>query len=84
MAACPLLGISGRRKFRRAREGHDLAEQPRVSIRDIIEQRFGRDGVWGLIDMVIAWDRERYFIAPPIQMTDVAAALIERQRVRLN
>lgn len=69
---------------RRVREGHDLAELSRACIRDTIEQRFGRDGVWGLIDMVIAWDRERYYLAPPMQMTEVATALIERQRVRLN
>ena len=69
---------------RRFRAGEDLAPLTRDAIRDTIQRKFDGDGVWGLIDLVIRSDRERYYIATPYPVTDHAAALIERQRVRMD
>ncbi|MGV9007834.1 MAG: hypothetical protein ACOH1H_13975 [Brevundimonas sp.] len=41
----------------RIKDGQNVAEMSRTYLRDAIQQRFDRDGVWGLIDLVIAVDR---------------------------
>ena len=69
---------------RRFRAGEHVATLTREAIRDAIQRRFDRNGVWGLIDLVIQSDRERYYIATPYPVTEHAAALIERQRVRMD
>lgn len=67
----------------RIKDGQHVADMPRTYLRDAIQQRFDRDGVWGLIDLAIATDRERYYLSEPDALNDAAALLIERQRVRL-
>lgn len=67
----------------RIKDGQHVADMTRDYVRDAIKQRFDRDGVWGLIDLVIATDRERYYLSEPDSLNEGAALLIERQRVRL-
>lgn len=67
----------------RIKDGQHVADMTRSSLRDAIQQRFDRDGVWGLVDLVIATDRERYYLSEPHALNENAALLIERQRVRL-
>lgn len=67
----------------RIKDGQLVADMTRDSLRDAIKQRFDRDGVWGLIDLVIATDRERYYLSEPHVLNADGALLIERQRVRL-
>lgn len=67
----------------RIKDGQLVADMTRDYLRDAIKQRFDRDGVWGLIDLVIATDRERYYLSEPHAFCDAAAQLVERQRVRL-
>ena len=68
---------------RRMKHGQPVAEVSRNWLRDVIEQRFIRDGPWGLIDLVMTSDRERYCLLEPDLDNAAASALIERQRVRL-
>ena len=67
----------------RIKDGQLAADMTRDYLRDAIKQRFDRDGVWGLIDLVIATDRERYYLSEPHAFCDAAAQLVERQRGRL-
>ena len=67
----------------RIKDGQLVADMTRDYLRDAIKQRFDRDGVWGLIDLVIATDRERYYLSEPHAFCDAAAQLVERQRGRL-
>lgn len=67
----------------RIKDGQLVADMTRDYLCDGIKQRFDRDGVWGLIDLVIATDRERYYLSEPDSLNEDAALLIERQRVRL-
>jgi hypothetical protein len=67
----------------RIKDGQLVADMTRDYLRDAIKQRFDRGGVWGLIDLVIATDRERYYLSEPHALNEDAAQLIERQRGRL-
>jgi hypothetical protein len=64
---------------RRAKADEVFAEVTRASIKADLMRMFERDGPLGLIHLVLATDRRRYFISPPLWTNARATALLERQ-----
>jgi hypothetical protein len=64
---------------RRAKADEVFAEVTRASIKADLMRMFERDGPLGLIHLVLATDRRRYFISPPPWTNARATALLERQ-----
>jgi hypothetical protein len=64
---------------RRAKADEVFAEVTRASIKADLMRVFERDGPLGLIHLVLATDRRRFHIAPPLWTNARATALLERQ-----
>lgn len=62
---------------------HDESLMTRDTLRDDLEKRFAKDGVWGLINLVLVRDRLVFSIGTPRLEDPTASAIIDRQKERL-
>ena len=63
----------------RAKADEPFAPITRASIKADLTRVFQKDGVWGLIHLVLVSDRRRFHIGPPPWANSRATALLERQ-----
>jgi hypothetical protein len=62
---------------------HDESLMTRDTLRDELEKRFTKDGVWGLINLVLVQDRKVFSILSPDMTQDETRDIVERQELRL-
>ncbi|MFN3627286.1 MAG: hypothetical protein ACK4S3_05335 [Parvibaculum sp.] len=61
----------------------DQSQMTRDTLRDDLDKRFAKDGVWGLINLALVQDRKVFSILSPDITQDETRDIVERQDQRL-
>jgi hypothetical protein len=80
---CRCIALLGKDDLDRRLHHGDQTQMTRETLRDDLTKRFSKDGVWGLINLVLIRDRKLFSIFPPSLDQKATAEIVERQSKRL-